>query len=131
MLSCLGKNKQVGRQRLNKRNQQKLPSSAFFYQSNSILKSFQQCKTRRDQASPYRKDLHFPYSLQSKCRCTCTKIKGAQVNVQLVFLPAYTCCARGCVFLNTFTILCTCKTAPSTSVVSKTTGAGVSPDCKP
>lgn len=43
-----------------------------------------------------------------------------------VFLPAYTCRAHGYVFLNRITVICTCKTAPSTSVVSKIAGAGVS-----
>lgn len=65
------------------------------------------------------KDLHFLSCLQSKHGYICTKMKGAQVNIQTIFLPACTCCAYVYVFLNTTTIICTCKTAPNTLLSAK------------
>lgn len=48
-----------------------------------------------------------------------------------IFLLAYTCCAHGYVFFNGITVICTCKTGPSTYVVGKIAGAGVSTESSP
>lgn len=77
-------------------------------------------------------DLHFPSLFAGQAWVHFYKDKGNTGEYSMtVFLPVYTCCAHGCLFLNRITVICTCKAAPSTSLVSKIAGAGVNAESSP
>lgn len=123
MVSRSGKNKQA-----NKGKETEiasfglLPSGQLHFMNHS-----KKCRKRQEQASKHREDLALFFLFAGQARVHFYKDKGNTGEYSMtVFLPAYTCCARGYVFLNRITVICTCKTAPSTSVVSKIAGARVS-----
>jgi len=75
-------------------------------------------------------DLHFLFAGQAWVHFYKGKGNTGEYSMTISLL-AYTCCALGYVFLNMITVICTCRTGPSTSAVSKIAGAGVSTESNP